>query len=236
MMINKDKRSLILLLALGDGCLHYIKRQNKVYGGITIDHGIMQADYQSWKAKLLSYVANRNVSVRTGHKGNSVQVSLSLKRIRAWKRFCYFNDKKSIPRILKFVQHPELAMAVMLMDDGYVETNGDRKGAKFRLFLCDQTQEELNFIINWFKEHFNVTPVIKYQNDSKKQKSYPYLKFNSEDSLTLWGIIKDFALSFKSMRHKFRNMDQHYKTQLNYLQRTTSQHRLDDIVRTIEKT
>ena len=77
-MFNKDKRSLILLLALGDGCLHYIKNNGTIYGGLTIDHGIDQADYQKWKAQMLSEITGRDVKVRTGHKGKSIQVSVWL--------------------------------------------------------------------------------------------------------------------------------------------------------------
>lgn len=219
-MENKDKRSLILLLALADGCLHYIKSNGKLYGGITIDHGIEQADYQKWKAELLSKIANKDVVVRSGHKGGSVQVSLCMKRIRAWRKFTYPNGKKSIPKLLKFIRHIELALSVMIMDDGYVEINGNKNGAKFRLFLCDQTNEELQLIIKWFQDNFKVLPTIKYQNNNKTKKIYPYLKLNSEDTLIIWKIIRDFVLTFKSMRHKFRNVEKSYQFKIS--QRMTS--------------
>lgn len=214
-MINKDKRSLVLLLALGDGCLHYIKNNNSLYGGITIDHGIEQADYQSWKAKLLSEVFNKNVNMRNGHKGKSVQVSVCAKRLRAWRKFCYPNNKKSIPKILKFIRHPEMALAVWLMDDGYVEpsiTNKTLYSASFRLFTCNQTEEQQKEIIEWFQKIFDVTPKVKTMFDKRTNKTYPFLKFTTKDSLKIWNIIREFALQFKSMQHKFRHIEQIFKS------------------------
>ena len=232
-MLNKDKRSLLLSLVLGDGCLHYIKNNGKLYGGITIDHGIEQADYQSWKAQLLSSIFQKEVKVRTGHKGKSVQISVCMKRLRAWRKFCYPNNKKSIPKILKFIRHPELALSVLLMDDGYVETNGDRKGGRLRIFLCDHSKEELNFFIEWINNNFKVKCSIYYQKDNKKNKSYPYLKINSENSLLLWEKLREFILQFKSMKHKFRFMEQYY--QYKILQRVPTDKKVDDIVHKITK-
>jgi hypothetical protein len=224
-MLNRDKRSLILLLALGDGCLHYIKNNGSIYGGITISHGMKQADYQSWKAKLLSTIARKNVVVRPANKGTAVQVSLCMKRLRAWRKFTYPNNKKSIPKMLKFITHPELAMTVMFMDDGYVEVSNkvNQNGAKFRLFLCDQSINDLKLTIDWFKVNFNVDAVIKYQ------KQYPYLKFTAKDSLKMWEIMRPFTLTFKSMQYKFRFIEASY--QFKFVQRAADNKKSEDIVR-----
>jgi len=220
-MLRKDKRSLLLSLVLGDGCLHYLKhRKNKIYGAITIDHGIKQADYQKWKAELIGSILGREVKVRTGHKGKSVQISASWKRFKAWRKFCYPNGKKSIPKILKFIQHPDFALSVLLMDDGYVETsksklkNGTVKnyGARFRIYLCDQSQEELDDINIWIKKNFDVNAKIKLS--KVKNKKYPFIKFNQAESLKIWEQIRKFVLQFKSMRYKFRYIEQLYQSKL----------------------
>ncbi len=218
-MQRKDKRSLLLSLILGDGCLHYIKWKHRIYGGLTIDHGIDQADYQAWKAKLVSSILERDVKVRTGHKGKSVQISASWKRFKAWRKFTYPNNKKSIPKILKFIIHPELAIAVLLMDDGYVEpsistlSDGTKKNysAAFRIFLCDQSEEELLFIQKWLTDNFDIESKIRYQKSKKQNKSYPFIKINSKDSLKLWKNIREFILQFKSMRYKFRYIEEIYQ-------------------------
>jgi hypothetical protein len=226
-MLNKDKRSIVLSMVLGDGCLHYIKNKNRIFGGITIDHGLQQADYQAWKAKMLSEIFDRDVKVRTGHKGKSVQVSVCAKRLRAWRKFCYPNGKKSLPKVIKYIRHPELAVAIWLMDDGYVEPSifkndqgvKENKSARFRIFTCDQTLEEVEYLVKWFKENFNVNAKIKHHTDSRTKNTYPIIKFNEVDSLIIWNKIRDFVLNFKSMQYKFRYIEQIY--QFKFLQRTT---------------
>lgn len=219
-MLRKDKRSLLLCLILGDGCLHLRHRKSGSYGAITIDHGIKQADYQSWKAQLLSSILDREVKVRTGHKGKSVQIAANWKRLKAWRKFCYVNGKKDISKILKFITHAELAFSLLLMDDGYVESSfskladGTKKnyGARFRIFLCDQTEDQLNEIINWFKDKFDINMKIKYM--KKGEKKYPFLKMTQTDSLKVWEQIRDFVLQFKSMQYKFRYIEQIYQYKL----------------------
>jgi hypothetical protein len=219
-MTRKDKRSLLLSLVLGDGCLHYIKNNGKVYGGLTIDHGIAQSDYQKWKAQLVSSILGRDVKVRTGHRGKSIQISASWKRFKAWRKFCYPNGRKSMPRILRFIQHPEFAIGVLLMDDGYCEPglHKNKEGkkilysARLRIFVCSQTQEEVDEIILFFKNTLNIT-FKKYMAKDRKT-SYPYLKLDSEQSLVLWSKIRDFVLQHKSMQYKFRYIEQIYQRKL----------------------
>lgn len=220
-------------MVLGDGCLHYIKNNGNVYGGLTIDHGLEQSDYQSWKAKLLSDMFDRDVKMRTGHKGKSVQVSLCTKRFRAWRKFCYPSNKKDIAKILPFINNPEFAIAIWLMDDGYVEASLNPKypthlSAGFRLFTCDQSEETQTYIINWFKDKFNVECKVRQSFKRSTNKHYPFLKFKQQDSLVIWEKIREFVLQFKSMRHKFRYIEQVYQNKI--IQRIPA--KAEDIVST----
>lgn len=222
-MLNKDKRSLVLSLILGDGCLHYIKNSGKIFGGLTIAHAPKQGDYLSWKAKLLSDIFNRKVVVRGQADRDILQISVCVKRLRSWRKFCYPKNKKSIPKILKFIKHPEMALAIWLMDDGYVENsisklaNDSKKnyGARFRIFTCDQSEQEHSEMIKWFKDTFSVEAKVKQQRNNKKDKSYPFLKFGQADSLILWEKIREFVLQFKSMQHKFRYIEQIYQSRIS---------------------
>jgi len=224
-MTNKEKRSLLLSMILGDGCLHNTSNNNS--GAITVDHGIEQSDYITWKSQIVSKLVNREVKVRTGHKGKSVQFSVCFKKFKAWRKFCYPNGKKSIERILPFIKHPEFAVAIWLMDDGYVEPSYSKLadgskvnyGARFRIFTCDQPVKDQDFIINWFKTNLDVNPKIKYQ--KKKDKEYPFLKFTQEDSLKIWEKIRDTVLKIKSMRTKFKHIEDIYQKKL--LQRNPSE-------------
>lgn len=223
-LLNKDKRSLILSLVLGDGSLgvYKVTSGNGYYGKLSIDHGLEQADYQAWKAKLLSDIFERDVKVRTGHKGKSVQVAISDRRFKAWHSFCYPNNKKDLSKILPFIKHPEMALAIWLMDDGYVESSfsklksGDKVnyGARFRIFTCDQTLETQDKIIKWFETIFQITPKIKFSFKKSANRHYPFIKINQKDSLILWTKIREFILQFKSMRYKFRYMEDIYQKRL----------------------
>lgn len=221
-MTNKDKRSLILSTILGDGCLHYIKQNGKLYGGITIDHGIEQADYVAWKAKILSGILEREVKVRTGHKGKSVQISFCMKRMRSWRKFCYPSGKKDLSKILPFIKHPEFALALWLMDDGYVEpsfsklSDGTKKnyGARFRIFTNSETLATHEFMVKWFQDNFDVTPKILNHFNKKTNKYYPLLKFTQADSLKIWEIIRIDILKIKSMNYKFRHIEEIYQRKL----------------------
>lgn len=218
-MLNKDKRSLCLSLILGDGNLHIAKDG---YARLTIDHGIQQSDYQAWKAKLLSDMFDRNVKCRTGHKGKSVQVQVCNNVFKAWKKFTYPNNKKDLSRILPFIRHPEFAIAVWLMDDGYVEpsysklADGSKKnyGARFRLFTCDQDQDTQIKLIKWIKDNLDVDCKVHVNFNKKYNKDYPFLKFNNENSLKLWSKIREFVLQFKSMQYKFRYIEELYQNRM----------------------
>lgn len=211
-MQNKEQRSFILSMVLGDGCLH--NTSNNVSGSLTIDHGIEQSDYINWKASFLSEVTSRNIKIRKGHKGKSIQLSVCMKKFKAWRKFCYPNGKKVLTRILPFITNPEFAIAIWLMDDGYVETNGDRKGGKFRLYTCSEPIKDQEFFIEWFKENLNVCPKIAYQKNSKTNKTYPFLKFTQDDTLIIWEKIRDFVLQFDSMKYKFRYVEELYLRKL----------------------
>jgi len=219
-MMNKDKRSLCLMMALGDGCIHFTS--NRTSASITITHSVEQGDYLKWKAEVLKEVFDRDVKVRV-HGKNSVQVSICNKKIRAWRKFIYKHDKKDLAKIVPFIRQPELALAVWLMDDGYVEpsfaklADGSKKnyGARFRIFTCDQTLETQQKLIEWFEKELGVKPKVHFQKDSRKGKSYPFLKMNQVDSLKLWEKIRTFVLQFKSMRNKFRHIESLYQQKLS---------------------
>lgn len=224
-MLNKDKRSMILSMVLGDGCLHYIKNRGKLFGGLTIDHGLQQSDYQTWKAKIVGNIVGRNINLRTGHKGKSIQFNVCWKRLKAWRKFCYPNGKKSIKKILPFITLPEFAIAIWLMDDGYVEpsisklADGSKKnyGARLRLFTESQPVEDHVEIIQWFVNNLDIKPTIKFTFEKKRNRTIPFLKFTQEDSLKLWGKIRVDVLKHKSMQYKFRYLEQVYQSK--YLQR-----------------
>lgn len=243
-MERKDKRSLLLSLVLGDGCLSLTSpsKTGKRYGILAVQHGHKQADYAEWKAKLISTCLDRNITTNKHKKGP--QVMTTHRRFKAWKKFCYPDNKKNINKILPFIRHPEFAIAVWLMDDGYVEASIDKKynklySASLRLFTCSTPVTEQEDIIIWFRDNFGVTPKIRFQKRgsshyNKTGDDFPFLKFTTEDSLKLWGLIREFVLSIPSMQYKFRYIESIYKVRI--VQRTAKSVDLDDIVSAYENT
>lgn len=226
-MTRKDKRSLLLSFILGDGCLHYLKRiykdKLKIYGSMTIDHGLNQTDYVTWKAQFISNILNKNIKIRQGHNGKSVQFAATWRRFKAWRKFTYPNDKKKLTNILPFILHPEFAIMIWLMDDGYVEPSystlstgiKENYGARFRIFTESQSLEDHETIITWFKNNLKVTPKISLYHCNKRKKRMPFLKFTQEESLFLWEKIRFQVMKFNSMKYKFRHIEQIYIKKLS---------------------
>lgn len=220
-MERRQVRSTILCMVLGDGCLFEMKRRNKknddtitLYGGFTMDHGILQRDYVEWKAKLLQECfPERSIKLRQGHKGKSIQVSVCDKRFRSWKKHFYKGKYKDVPKILKYIDTPTLAIAIWLMDDGYVDVAGN-----IRICDCSQPYEAWEALRAWFKAHFNVTFKVKTTTHKQTGKTYYWIKFNVKDSLTIYQQIRPYITQIDSMKHKFRNIERIY--QRRSLQRT----------------
>lgn len=219
-MKNKDKRNIVFSMLLGDGSIGVYTTDNFKTGRMTIDHGLTQADYQQWKASLLELVFNSKIRLRQGHKGKSVQLMVRNKKIRVWHKFTYPNNRKSIPNILRWINNPWFAVAIWLMDDGYCEPSisklatGEKVnyGARFRIFTATQTDEEMISIQSWLDANLNVKSKIKKHLDTRQQKHYPLIKFTGEDTLKIWGQIRDLVLQFESMRYKFRHVEQIYQS------------------------
>jgi hypothetical protein len=224
-MERKEKRDLILSMCLGDGCLAYTS--NRISAAITIGHCKEQQDYLQLKADFLERAFDQKVRVRKG-QDTKVQLSLCKKRFKAWRKFIYRNGKKDLSLLLPFIINPQRAISFWLMDDGYTEPSFDRNkagenifySACLRIFTCDQSLQTHEYMIDWFYKNFSVTPKVLYNKSTKRNKTYPFLKFNTVDSLIIWEQIRTFVMITDSMKHKFRYMEQYYQKKLS--QRTTS--------------
>lgn len=217
---------MVLSLCIGDGCLFNIKRGYETYGGFTVAHSIKQRDYIEWKAQLLSQITGRAVKVRKhskGGKNESVQISVCMKRFKAWRKFLYPNGKKDVSRILKYIDNPYFCLAVWLMDDGYCEpsfsklADGTKKnyGARLRIFSMETSVEGQPKLIKWINEKTGTTPKVHFQKRKYKKQDDPFLKFNQSDSLKIWAEIREFVLQFDSMKYKFRYIEELYQKRMS---------------------
>lgn len=234
---------MILSLILGDGCLSKTPptKTGKTYGILAIQHGEKQRDYLEWKIDLVNKLFNRSIKAQNHKRGPALWTTH--RRFKAWRKFCYPNGKKDITKILPFINNPIMATAIWMMDDGYIEPSISKKQNKLysvsmRIFTCSTPVKEQDKVINWFKQNFDVTPKVKFQKRGKNHyiktgDDFPFLKFTVEDSLKIWGLIREFVLQFDSMKHKFRHIEAIY--QVRVIKRTAKSVDLDDIVHTFGK-
>jgi LAGLIDADG DNA endonuclease family len=227
-MLNKEKRSTLLSFLLGDG--HLASKRNKInkhgsriyYGEFSINHSDKQKDYLEWKRDIFSKVMGKPINIRKIHQDNkvwdfkSIQHSFTIasKKFRAWRKFCYPNNKKDSSRILKFILDKNFALAVWLMDDGNCQATSAKFYEKFtaiRLHTCSENYEGHVKIAEWFKINYGVEAKIRIQHKKKLNKQYYYLVFNVHDSLVLWPHVRDLILSIPSMKYKFRTLEHRYQ-------------------------
>lgn len=222
-MLNKNKRSLILSMALGDGCISYgggYKNGNYSSGKLSIKHGAKQKDYLDWKADLLSNTLNKKINVHPTKSYVSTlnktydqyQLSFTYKRMRAWIKIFRKNGIKDIPKMLQFINNPELAAAMWLMDDGSCSSPKKKNGTKvfggLILYVCDQSSENVDKIAAWWKTNFEVEPKIKFQKMLYKGdiKYFPNIRFNTQDSIKIWNKISKYVCQIPSMEAKFASV------------------------------
>lgn len=227
MILNKDKRSLILSLALGDGCISYgggYKNGHYSSGKLSMKHGHKQKDYLEWKTKLLSTALDININIHPAKsyvkaldkEYDQYQMSFTYRRMKPWKKIFYKNNIKDIPKMLKFIRHTAFAAAVWMMDDGTSTKNKKPNGTEvftgLVLYICDQPKESCLEIVEWWKLHFNVNPKLIWQKQTYKGviKEFPKLHFNNQDSLIIWNYIRTYVQEIPSMVHKFRHLEARY--------------------------
>jgi len=228
-MLNVEKRSVLLTMLLGDGCLYRSSpsQRNKT-GYITVKHGWKQKDYLQWKAQLVSEAIERPVNIRStssyvkayDKRYEQWCFLCSLVRMRAWRRLLYPNNKKSIQRILHFIKDIKLAACIWLCDDGTVQTAPiDRKhrqngkvGSGMILYMGNQTQSDADAAQLWFQTHFNVWPRIKWQKYKYKGeiKEYVQLNFTVQDALVIWANIRRHLIPIESMWNKFICLEERF--------------------------
>lgn len=228
-ILNKDKRSIVLSMILGDGSIAWSKNYNSSTGYLEMKHSAAQADWLVWKTQRLEEVFEKPITI---HQSGSyvdtykkvypqVRSKLGMKRFRSWRKIFYKNNKKNLAPILQFIQNPTFAMMIWLGDDGGIRTQrikskdpqSERKFDGFNIYTCDQYLEDIEKCKEWINLHFNVKcKTYIHRTKWKGQlKEYPIVKINKTDSIKIWSVIRETLLSIPSMAHKFRSAEQYYQ-------------------------
>lgn len=192
---------LILGMLAGDG---YISKE----GRFTMEHSIKQFDYLQWKKQLIE--KEFNVELKVYHRVTHNTKSIYLDRKNLFlpiRNRIYQNGKKDISLILKEINDIDLFLAFWFFDDAAINRHG------IKLCICDSSVEQINKMIDWFKNKVNVSSYIRFEKHGEK--AYPFLVFQKFESMVIWSRIKKYAVQVPSMLKKFRNVKTEYD--LNYV-------------------
>ena len=226
-MNKRELRQLLCSMLLGDGC---ISNETKTCAPIfRLHHSIKQKEYALWKAEEIDKIfrkknLTRCCNIREGKtkdsKGNwhqTIYIHLAwAKYMRLLRRKTYdYKGIKNVQFLLKHCVSPK-HLAIWFMDDGseYRQKKKHIDGTEYfgnpilYLHTCSFTEGQINLIIEWFKQKYNITP--KIVRTSKKQGSKPRLRFVTEDSRKIFNIIRPYVNQFEFMKHKFRSSFERY--------------------------
>lgn len=191
-MQNKDKRSILFCFLLGDGRL-------STQGKLTIAHNVKDNDYVAWKTNILSKIAEKEINIR--RFDDHLTFSFNWNRLHAWRKFCYKDGRKCLDRILKYIEHPWMAIAIWLADDGWVDNEG-RIHIKSKDIIDD-----MGVFISWWRLNGIELKYLKYPNEY-------IFKLNRVDSAIVWSNVRETLLEIRSMRNKFSLLEKRYQTKL----------------------
>lgn len=221
-MSLEKKRELILAMLLGDG---YILSKGFSLG---IRHSVKQKDYLEWKVELINNnnIFKKDVKIRKEYtylkETNKTYEQYVCRKqekniLEPLYYLVYKNKKKDIIEVMKYIKS-DLSLAIWFMDDGCVRKKKERHkdGSIYYLkptfHLCTHsfTYEENIYLINWFNKKYKIKAMLTSETKSKTCKKYYYLRFNKDDSLKIYNIIRRYVLQIPSMREKFSYIENTY--------------------------
>ena len=199
--ITKESRNLLIGMLLGDGTIS----NNYVF---KIAHCEQQKDYLEWKVKQLKDLGIRNNGIKSYIKTRGYNTGVPvyytqlniIPFIKVLRRVVY-KEKKIIGnrKLLNRLSARELA--IWYMDDGCINirTNKGRPcGFYIRISTCEP-KEEVQTIIDYFKEQWNINFYMYHE--GKKKDSYS-LCCGTKEGLKFIDIVKPYVSQVNSMIHK----------------------------------
>lgn len=200
--ITKESRNLLIGLLLGDGTI----MSNNVF---KLAHCEQQKDYLEWKMKQLKNSGIRNSGLRTYISSSGYNVGKTV----------FYTELNAIPfikvlrrvfyRPVKIIGNRKLlnrldarGVAIWYMDDGHINIRKDKDGRPMGFYIKIATcipKEELQIIIDYFKEIWNVNFYMFHE--GKKKDSYS-LCCGTKEGLKFIEIVKPYVSQVPSMMHK----------------------------------
>lgn len=229
-MNKRELRRIMCAMLLGDG---FISKETKTAAPqFGIRHSTKQKEYALWKATLIDSIFKqknlpRRCRVTYGKTGAGqvsdkryefIQINLSWARyLRCLRKRTHHTDNgyKNVMYLLSQCDTPK-QLAIWFMDDG----SEHRQKKKHRdetvyygnpvyyLHTCSFTEGQINLVIQWFKQHYDIEP--KITRTCKAQGERPRLRFSVDDSRKIFNIIRPYLGQFEFMRNKFRSSFERY--------------------------
>lgn len=198
---TKESRNLLIGMLLGDGTIS----NNYVF---KIAHCEQQKDYLEWKIKQLKDLGIRNNGIKSYIKTRGYNTGVPvyytqlniIPFIKVLRRVVY-KEKKIIGnrKLLNRLSARELA--IWYMDDGHINirTNKGRPcGFYIKISTCEP-KEEVQTIIDYFKEQWNINFYMYHE--GKKKDSYS-LCCGTKEGLKFIELVKPYVSQVNSMIHK----------------------------------
>lgn len=201
--LNKEQKSLLIALLLGDGTIS----SNYVF---KLSHSEEQREFLTWKHNLavsLGFKLNgiKEYNCTCGYnKGKTVlytQFSIN-PTIKALRRSVYIPKKTITRRLLNWLN--PLGLAIWYMDDGCINVNTSKQRPSIqhsiRIATC-VSQGIAEEIIKYFSEVWN----IKFRLFHEGKDTYSIVTSSESDCKNFIAIIKPYILQVPSLKYKIRN-------------------------------
>lgn len=181
---RKEKRSILMAMVMGDGCL----KKNNV---LSITHCARQKDYLIFKAKLLAEVLEINVPkvYQTEHEYESWRFNKGHKLFRIYRNWIYKNDVKTFNLDwLRYIT-PQ-GLAIWYMDDGsLIAKKRNGKIHAFELYISTYlSKEENQVLIDWLFDTYQ----IKFNQNQNKGKYR--LRCSTQEARKFVELVKPFIV------------------------------------------
>ena len=201
---NKDSRNLLIAMLLGDGTIS----NNYVF---KLAHSEKQKEYLEWKVKQLNEHGIRNNGVKSYIKtkdyGTSTIVYYTqlniVPFIKVLRRVVYKN-KKIIGNRKLLNRLTPMGIAIWYMDDGHINIRKSKDGRIHGFYIKISTcepKEEVQTIINYFKEVWNIKFYLFHEG---KQKDSYSICCGTKEGIKFIELIKPYVQQIPSMQYKIQ--------------------------------
>lgn len=202
--MNTKKRSLLLGMLLGDGCLKtkvHTKQDGStsVYYEFVIAHSIKQKEYLEYKQNLFhSLIGGKLPKLNYEARTNSFRFSRAHRIFRLFHKTLYSNNNKKYFTDKVFRYLTPQSIALWYMDDGGISWNfwnGKKASCEMRLYTYF-SEAEADRAIAYFADKYQIR--VKKRHYMKRGQWN--LIFNTTESRKFESLISEFVIP--SMRYK----------------------------------